>query len=503
MKKNLFSKIIVIILCLFCGLGCFAGCKKQNIASVSKNLSSYYIEGDFNEEDKTLTCNQVLNYINPYNTSLDRLEFHLYPNAFSSNTKSGPVSSAYYAKAYANGDSFGGIEIKGVKVDGKEKEIKLDKINNEVLVVNFDKELFPDDRVNITLDYVVTLPNCWHRFGYGDDTYNFGNFYPIASIYENGEFYYCQYKNNGDPFYSDMANYNVKLTCNKDFVVATSGKQTNVEITETNKKITSVEAKAVRDFAFVLSKKFEVISKNVSGVNVSYYYYDDEFANKNLQVAADSIKTFSDLFGKYPYETMSVVKTDFIHGGMEYPNLVYISDAVEDEKEYLNVIVHETAHQWWYNMVGSNACEYAWMDEGLTEYSTLLFYKKNTSYGVDVKSSLNNSLSSYILFCEIYKSVYGDFDEHMTKNVNEFKGDLEYVYITYVKGVLFFDSLNDLVGNKNFIKALRLYFKENCYKNAKPENMIACFEKVCKRSLNGFFDSWINGKVVLQNYNKN
>lgn len=493
----------MLIFVLFVATGCFSGCNKTNIKDVSKNLTNYYIEAEFNDENKTLNCHQIVDYINPYNTTLSKLEFHLYPNAFSTSGKFGPVSASYYAKAYANGDSVGGIQINKVKVGNEEKEIKLDKPNNEVLVVDFSDNLYPNDRIKITLEYVVTLPNCWHRFGYGDDTYNLGNFYPVAAIYENGEFYYCEYKSNGDPFYSDMANYTVKLTCDKNFVLASSGKQVGFQESEINKKTTTISAQAVRDFAFVMSKKFEVLKANVLGVEVLYYFYDDDYASKNLQTAVDSIKTFSDLFGKYPYSTMSVVKTDFIHGGMEYPNLVYISDAIEDEKEYLNVIVHETAHQWWYNLVGSNACEYAWLDEGLTEYSTLMFYKYNKNYGVDVKASLNNSLSSYILFSEIYKSVYGELDEKMTKNVNNFKGDLEYVYTTYVKGVLFFDNLNELVGSKNFIKALKLYFNENCYKNATPQNLIYCFEKVCKRSLSSFFDAWVNGKVVLQNYNKN
>ena len=92
------------------------------------------------------------------------------------------------------------------------------------------------------------------------------------------------------------------------------------------------------------------------------------------------------------------------------------------------------------------------------------------------------------------------FDSSMTRNVNSFKGDMEYVYVTYVKGVLFFDNLNELVGNKKFKKALKTYFEENKYTNARPENLISAFEKTCKKNLESFFDSWISGKVVLQNY---
>ncbi len=498
-KKSFLIKALFLMFLLFAVFSCFSACKKSP-DDVSKNLTNYSISASFDDTTKTLTCNQIVDYINPYDTVLSNLEFHLYPNAFSSGVQKGPVSSLYKAKAYPNGENFGGIEIQNVQVEGKEQEVKLSQINNEVLVVDFQEELFPDERIVIELNYVVTLPNCLHRFGYGDNTYNFGNFYPVASIYENGKFHFDEYSSNGDPFYSDVANYNVTIKCDNDFIVASTGEQISSTTDETNIKTTNIVAKTVRDFAFVMSKKFEVISDKVGDTTVFYYYYNDDNAKQSLQAGVDAIKTFSNLFGKYPYSTMSVVKANFIHGGMEYPNLVYISDEIESREEYLNVIIHETAHQWWYGMVGNNQCKNAWLDEGLTEYSTLLFYKNNSGYNYDVKQSLNSSLSSYLLFSEICNSVYGSFDDKMNKNVNDYRGDMEYVYVTYVKGVLFFENLDELVGNKNFLKSLKLYFNQNCFKIATPENLISAFETTCKRSLESYFDSWINAKVVLQNY---
>lgn len=498
-KINFAIKLLLMILFVFASFSSFTACKKD-LDDVSKNLSNYTITATFDDKNKTLTCSQVVDYINPYDTVLKNLEFHLYPNAFSSGVQKGPVSSLYKAKAYPNDESFGQIDIQNVSVMDKPQDVKLAQINNEVLIVDFENDLFPDERVEIKMDYVVTLPNCLHRFGYGDNTYNFGNFFPIASIYENGKFHFDEYSSNGDPFYSDVANFDVTIICDGDFIVASTGEQKQINTDETNTKTTHVIAKTVRDFAFVMSKKFEIISENVGQTTVFYYYYDDSNAKESLQAGVDAIKTFSNLFGKYPYKTMSVVKANFIHGGMEYPNLVYISDQIESREEYINVIIHETAHQWWYGMVGNNQCKNAWLDEGLTEYSTLLFYKNNSSYNYDVKQSLNNSLSSYLLFSEICNSVYGSFDDKMNKNVNDYRGDMEYVYVTYVKGVLFFENLDELVGNKNFLKSLKTYFNENCYKIATPENLISAFEATCKRSLENYFDAWINGKVVLQNY---
>ena len=501
-KKHFIKKLASIILCLatvLCVCLSLSGCKKENsIAEASKNLSSYSLSLDFDDSSKTLSGSEILNYKNQTDTALKTLEFHLYPNAFRSDAKYRPVSTLTREKAYPNGFSEGKIDIKSVSINGQNVQVNVGGNDKNMLIVPLFEELFPDDEVAVQIDFVSLLPNCNHRYGYGENTYNFGNFYPIVAKYEQGVFRQDNYGANGDPFYSDMANYSVAITCDSDFMLASTGSQQS-QSTQNGKTTTNITAQAVRDFGFVLSKKFDVICKKTGKTTVKYYYYDDDKADESLQAGVDAIETFNTLFGEYPYESYSIVETNFVHGGMEYPNLVYISDACETHEDYVNVIVHETAHQWWYNLVGSNACEYAWMDEGLAEFSTLLFYRHNsTKYPKDTRESLNASLSSFLLFSDICKSVYGKFDCSMSRNVNDFASDMEYTYITYVEGVLFFDNLEENVGEKNFLKALKQYFKQNEFKIATPENMISAFELVTKRDMQNFFNSWIQGKVILQ-----
>ena len=165
------------------------------------------------------------------------------------------------------------------------------------------------------------------------------------------------------------------------------------------------------------------------------------------------------LFGEYPYTQLSVVKTNFVHGGMEYPNLVYISDVINDYKSYTNVIVHEIAHQWWYSVVGSNEYSHAWLDEGLTEYSTALFYELNPSYEIEIKELMFNAIKIYTYYTQVYSAVYKKLDTTMTRALDEYVNENEYVYISYVKGMLLFDSLRQLVGDEKFFSGLELYFK--------------------------------------------
>ena len=498
-KKILIIILVVVLLGIIISTIVLLTSCRDNIKKESENLTNYTLNLNFDDGSKTLTGEETVDFINPYDVTLKKLEFHLYPNAFRQDATYRPVNNTNYNRAYPNGFSEGNITINNVSVDGVEKEVVIGGTDQNILEVELSEELFPEDRVSVSISFSVLLPNVNHRFGYGLNTYNFGNFYPILCIYEDGEFCEVNYGANGDPFYSNMANYDVNITYDDDFTLASTGVQ-NETLTSEGSKTTSITAQVVRDFAFVLSRNFSVISKKTGNTTVYYYYYEDDNAKTSLQAGVDAINTFNNLFGEYPYSTYSIVKTNFVHGGMEYPNLVYISDDVEDYKDYLNVIIHETAHQWWYNLVGSNACEYAWMDEGLTEYSTLMFYRENPSYEVDIQEVLNASLSSYILFSEIYESVYGEFDGVMSKNVNDFTGEMAYVYVTYVKGELFFNTLEEVLGEKVFLKGLKQYFNEYKFKIATPDDMVSCFEMVSKRDLEGFFDSWIEGKVILQSY---
>ena len=85
-------------------------------------------------------------------------------------------------------------------------------------------------------------------------------------VYENNAFNTNGYNANGDPFYSDIANYCVSITTNNQYIVAGTGEKTATQIDENSTK-TSFSANAVRDFAMVLSNKFEVISENVYTVS--------------------------------------------------------------------------------------------------------------------------------------------------------------------------------------------------------------------------------------------
>jgi aminopeptidase N len=191
------------------------------------------------------------------------------------------------------------------------------------------------------------------------------------------------------------------------------------------------------------------------------------------------------------------VKTPFIYGGMEYPNIVFISDSIDSDEEILKVIVHEIAHQWWYGIVGNNEIKEAWLDESLSEYSTALFFEKNSDYGLSYDEFVNEALSSYLLYVDVIQTLRGDVNTKMNLAVNEYQNDYEYSYMVYVKGVIMFDSLKNMVGEKRVVAGLKKYYQDNKFKIATTESFFKAFDEACHQDLRTYFDGFLNGTTII------
>ena len=498
MKK---FKITSIIFCLaVITLSIFmCSCKKDDSPlGIKEKLTQYNISINLNLEDFTLDCKQKMSVYNNNGEDLTNLKFHLYPKAFTMGAIYPSVNSLYTAKAYPNGKSYGDITINKCYNDENNIDFYCEGSDNDILVVNINSS--SEEYVDFYIEYEVKLPNINHRFGYGENTINLANFYPILCVYENGEFSTKPYSTNGDPFYSNIANYEVDITYPSNYILAHSG---NLIKNEDNALNTTayIKGENIRDFAMTLSSKFKVLTHNINGdkgiIAINYYYYSDEYPEKSLQTCVDSLSTFNELFCCYPYKQLSVCETNFVYGGMEYPNLVFISDDISAYSDYTNTIIHEIAHQWWYGIVGNDEYTYGWLDEGLTEYSTALFYEKNPSYEVTMKDIITNTTNSYLLFVQVYTDVFGNCNTTMSRLLNEYDTEPEYVYIAYVKAVLLFNDIRELIGNENFINGLKLYIKEYKGKNATPDNLIECMEKTSSKPLKDIFYSYIDGKVII------
>lgn len=489
MKKFLTCLLIVLLATIF--VGC------NNKYSYKQNLTTYTMDLVYEDSTKTLSGNQTVDYINTSDNVLSCIKFHLYPNAFRQGAKKEVVSLSNVIKAYPNGKSYGNINIINAQIGSNDVEYFVCGEDENILQINLNEELYPNERVRIIINYTVKLANINHRLGYGENAINLCNFYPIACVYEDDDFVCDLYNSNGDPFYSQVADYNVTLTYPNKFTLASTGEFNTTNVN--NDICANIEAKCVRDFAIVLSSNFKQKTSfyNEGRVNINYFYYNDKTPEQTLVLINKALCFFEEKIGKYPYNQISIVETNFVHGGMEYPNLVLISDNIADYTVFQTVVVHELCHQWWYGVVGNNQYDYGWIDEGLTEFSTVYFFDKHPEYQKTMENLIQSATYSYTTFMKVYTDVQGEVDTSMNRSLNEFNTEPEYVYNTYVKGMLMFSTIYEVVGEKNFSKALKHYYENNLYKVVTPQDVIKYFSSGTGKNLQNLINSWIQGKVKI------
>lgn len=481
------KKLIYIIL-IFCTLAAnitLTACTKK-----SADISKYEIFAIYDSEEQTLTGTADFTYYNNTDNEISDLKFNLWGNAFREDAQYKPVSQTYCASAYYSGESYGSMTVEGVEncagwnIGGTDENI---------LTVTLLTPVYPEETANIVISYTLKLARVNHRTGVTENTVNLGNFYPVLCAYGTEGFIESPYYSCGDPFLSECADYSVTVDMPDTYSAAASGTAAGETTAAGRKKCTYVLSSA-RDFALVLSDKFEKASRTVGGVEVCYYYYKDTNPQVSLAAACESVEYFSDTFGAYVYPTLSVVQTGFCYGGMEYPALTMISDSLDSDTA-IYTVVHENAHQWWYAMVGSDQLNCAWQDEGLAEYSTLMFFENNPTYAFTRTGIIGSATKSYRAFFTVYNQIFGDADTSMSRNLCDYSGEYEYSNIAYNKGLILFDTLRQAIGDDKFVSGLKKYYSENLYRLASSDDLIGCF--LGSGDVEGLFSSFIEGKIVI------
>jgi aminopeptidase N len=243
----------------------------------------------------------------------------------------------------------------------------------------------------------------------------------------------------------------------------------------------------MRNFVFILGEDFNYANRVVQGVVVNSYYYRGHRrgGEKALQTAADALAAFTELFGPYPYAELDIVETPNTLGGMEYPGLVVIEDALYPGVGGVEwLAAHEVAHQWWFGVVGSDQIDEPWLDEALTQYSTMLYYEK--VYGPERGAGVVNSV-----FVSAHRSLIArGRDVPAGLPASRYDPAL-YWEVVYDKGALYFDALRHAVGDRAFFEILRTYYTEHRYRIATPDSFLAVVERTTGNRYESIFERWI------------
>jgi hypothetical protein len=478
MKRQYFSFCISFLFILVIGMGTLTRlCYTESIKISNQVMVSrpyYHITANYNPQKDEVKGHLVVTLAEMRSGGpLTEVYFHLYPNVFQNwrfKKESKPTQPGY-------------LKISNVKVD----TILVKKtIKDTIMKITLSKPLAVGKSVRIEMDYILHLPHGGTRLNTYKNTAFLAQWYPILAVKDQDGWHIEPYTTTGDPFYTQMSDFEVTFQVPRGYQVITTGYDKSYpRFTDT----ITVKQENVRDFAAVLTKDYEVLrgsAKNKTQVNLWYLKGMKDVSSILHNAAISGMNFYSEKFGNYPYPEVDVVLGDTGYGiaGMEYPGLVTSVPKVPTKKgdvPAINVVVHELAHQWWYGVVGNNQVKEPWLDEGLTTFSEFLYMQEKMK--TDEKEFLERAT---LKSNQIYRITGVTSAESLYKYP-----DLIYGLMVYIRPAAMMYNLIDQIGKEKVMEIMRTYYHKYQYQTATSRDFIVVANKVAGYDLTPFFQKWL------------
>jgi len=235
--------------------------------------------------------------------------------------------------------------------------------------------------------------------------------------------------NHGDPFVTAVSpRVTVRVTTDRPLVLATTGQRTAVDgLTQT------FEARNVRDFTLTAAPDFRIEAATAGDVTVQAFTRPGGPAAATLlREARHALLRMGERLGAYPYPSFIVAQSAGGYG-MESPGLIWVpTGAAAANLPYL--VHHETAHQWFYGIVGSDQAAEPFADEAPADFVArhVLGQRRASRCAAD---SLDRSIYEYSAAC--------------------------YYETIYIQGGAWLDTLRRRMGDEAFWSGLRDYVGAN------------------------------------------
>ncbi len=498
------KKIIITLATAIIIASC--GSTKDSSATTATSKGTYWqqhvdykMEVDMNVNNYQYTGKQTLVYTNNSPETLDRVYYHLFPNAFQpgsemdvrSRTITDPDPRVGSRIAALSPNEIGFLKVANLKQDGTALKTKEE---GTILVVDLAKDLAPGASTTFTLDFNGQVPIQIRRSGRNNKegvALSMTQWYPKLAEFDKEGWHANPYI--GREFHGVWGDFDVKLTLDKTYTVGGTGylqnpkevghgydKPNSGPASGRNGKLTwHFKAPMVHDFAWGADPKFvHDIYDGEKGVKLHFFYKDNDAIRKNWKdlqpKTAAMLKFFNENVGDYPYEQYSVIQGG--DGGMEYAMCTLITG----ERSFgslVGVTAHEMAHSWFQHILATNESKHEWMDEGFTSY--ISDEAMNVIMDAGKQNVHSGSLRGYIGLANSGK------EQPLSTHADRYQFNGAYGASAYSKGAVFLAQLGYIIGDDVRDRVIKEYFNEWKFKHPDPND----FKRVAER-VSGFVLDW-------------
>ncbi len=238
---------------------------------------------------------------------------------------------------------------------------------------------------------------------------------------------------------------------------------------------------------------FDKVEESLDGLKLAYYVPKGmkEYVKNSFQKTPDIIKFFSEYLDyPYPYKSYKqVCVPEFIVAGMENTTATTLTDlTLHDDHAHMDfssdpLVAHELAHQWFGDLVTCRDWSHIWLNESFATYLENLYVlhdKGRDEFLYELYSDLKSYIDEYQkkysrpVVWRVYRYPEELFDRHV-----------------YPKGGLILHTISNVVGEKNFRKALNLFLKRHGFANADTDDFRKALEEASGMPLEHLFEQLV------------
>lgn len=459
------------------------------------------------------TGTQTLTYTNNSPDTLDKVFYHLYFNAFQPNSmmdvRSRTIEDADDRVAdrilKLKPEEQGWIKVASLAQDGRPVKFET---NETILEVSLAQPILPGASTVFNMNWTAQVPVQVRRSGRDNRegvAYSMTQWYPKLCEYDYQGWHANPYI--AREFYGVWGDFDVRITIDKKYLVAAGAYLQNpqeigngyeepgqtVNQPAGDKLTYHFIAPNVHDFAWAADPEFTHTKIKAADGSIMHFVwqkgkgYDKQW--EQLPAIMDEARTImNQRFGRYPYKEYYFIQGG--DGGMEYP-LATLITGNRPLNSLVGVAVHEQLHSWYQMILGTNESLYAWMDEGFTTYAETIVENELARKGLLGKrqaeeNPFDGNYSAYVALATSGK------EEPMTTHADHYQTNYAYSLAAYVKGAVFLNQLEYVIGKQAFDAGLLRYFDTWKFKHPNTNDCIRVFEKQSGLELDWYKEDWVN-----------
>lgn len=481
--------------------------------------TDFTIKASLNPSTQTITGSEKILVHNNSKDDLNQIVLRLDHNIFRADVPRGFSTPAEQTE----GMVVTRLQVNGAEVDleasparrNEPAKLSVSGLNRTVATISLENPIKAGETAELEIDWNTKLPGGpdgrGHRMTQRFDStlYQPTQWFPRLAKYDDLRGWETNDYLGPAEFFNNFGRFDVSLTVPAGWIVSGTGVLQNPEevltpnaiaqlakVLDSDEEITIVGedqkgpgkstldgdqltwrfvADKVNDFAWATSDRFiwkatraMIPEKGAIPLHMVFIPERARYFENAASKTRHALEFYSSLWAPYPFPQLTM--QDGPSAGMEYPMVINSNQGAAD---------HETAHQWWPMMLGTNETRYGWMDEGFNQYMNIL-----SAADVEAKPYDLDGLG------QSYGRISGSEDEAPMMWSANYAGT-GYGFQTYAKTPLMLSMLGGIVGDDAVINAMKKYTSTWAFKHPSPWDYMFFMDHELGENLDWFWYYWL------------